>query len=241
MPLHTVSRTGIARPTAKRLFESGVILALCLWSSYAWLMTSPGLLDRNGLLKGTDFLHFYVLGTLARQERGVDLYDMAAQAELARERVPQAPSPYHVPMYPPQVSLLFAPLARLPYGAALAAWLAFNTLLYLACCYLIWRVCPHLHAYRWTIAILAIAYPGFFHLLLWGQTSGLALLCFTLGYLGLSSRRFFLAGLAIGSLVFKPSLGVAAAFIFIVAAEWKVVAGAASAAAGPLAVGRGGF
>jgi len=220
-----------------RLSHYGLVLALCLWSVYGWLLSTPGVLDRNGLLKGTDFLHFYVLGTLANQHRGSDLYNLAAQTELARQRVPEAGTMVYVPMYPPQVSLLFAPLARLPYGEALAVWLAFNALLYAFCCYLIWRTCPPLQAHGWSVFILAIAYPGFFHLLLWGQSSGLALLCFSLAYVALRSRRFLLAGLAIGSLIFKPSLGVAAAFIFLLAAEWKIVAGAGAGAGAQLAAG----
>src|SRR5262249_30958528 len=160
MPLHTASPTAITHPAPNRLFTYGIIFSLCLWSTYAWLISTRRLLDRNGLLKGTDFLHFYVLGTLANQDHGADLYNIAVQTELARQRVPEAPSPLYVPMYPPQVSLLFAPLARLPYGAALAVWLAFNTLLYFVCCYLVWRVSPQLHPYGSTVAILAIAYPG---------------------------------------------------------------------------------
>ena len=36
--------------------------------------------DRNGNLKGTDFLHFYTLGLIAREHRGPELYDMKVQA-----------------------------------------------------------------------------------------------------------------------------------------------------------------
>ena len=94
---------------------------------------------------------------------------------------------------------------------------------------------PSLQAYRWTVLILAIAFPGFFHLLAWGQTSGLALLCFTLAYLALRRDHTLLAGLAIGSLIFKPQLGLAAAVVFVFAREWKVVAGAVMAASVQLA------
>ena len=66
-------------------------------------------------------------------------------------------------------------------------------------------------------------------MLAWGQTSGLALLCFTLAYLALRSNQPLLAGLAIGSLIFKPQLGLAAAVVFVFAREWKVLAGAVAA------------
>src|SRR6266849_420533 len=226
--------------TAKRVRVHGLLLAVCLWTVYAVEMSTPGLLDRNALVKGTDFLHFYTLGTLALQGRGDLLYDMRAQAQLARRLVPLAPDTVYVPLYGPQISILFEPFARLPYGWALAAWLAINVLIFAICCYAVWKTCPHLQESRWIvlILILAIAFPGFFHLLAWGQTSGLALLCFTLAYLALRRDHALLAGIAIGSLIFKPQLGLAAAGVFVLAREWKVVAGAVPAATVQLAAAR---
>src|ERR1700719_3506569 len=105
--------------TAKRLRAHGLILALCLWSVYLWNMATPGLLDRARHLKGTDFLHFYTLGTLAVAHRGVDLYNPPVQSALSAQRIPEAANIVYLPLYPPQVSLFFAPLALLPYGFAL--------------------------------------------------------------------------------------------------------------------------
>jgi alpha-1,2-mannosyltransferase len=221
--------------TTKRVRIHGLLLAVCFWTIYAVDMSSAGLLDRNGLVKGTDFFHFYTLGTLACQGRGDLLYGMRAQAEVARKVLPLAPDSLYVPLYGPQVSLFFAPFARLPYGWALAAWLFLNALIFALCCYAVWRTRPALRAERWTILILAIAFPGLFHLLLWGQTSGLALLCFTLAYLGLRNDQKLLAGVAIGSLIFKPQLGLAAAVVFVGAREWRVIAGALAAASVQLA------
>ena len=221
--------------TPKRIRVHGLLLAVCLWTVYAVDMSTPGLIDRNGLVKGTDFLHFYTLGSLALRGQGDLLYDMRAQTEQARELVTQAPNSVYVPLYGPQVSLLFAPFACLSYGWALTAWLGLNVLIYAFCCYLVWKNCPSLQTFRWTVLILAIAFPGFFHLLAWGQTSGLALLCFTLAFLALRSDRMLLAGLAIGSLIFKPQLGLAAAVVFVFARQWKLVAGAVMAASIQLA------
>src|ERR1700730_1375760 len=222
--------------TARRARIHGLLLALCLWSVYAVNMSRPGLLDRNGLVKGTDFLHFYTLGNLALRDRGDSLYDMRAQAKLAKELVPQASDSLYVPLYGPQVSLFFAPFARLPYGLALSAWLSVNVLIYAFCCYAVWKACPHLQAYRGTALVLAIAFPGFFHLLAWGQTSGLALLCFTLAYLALRRDQRWLAGLALGSLILKPQLGLAAAIVCVLAGEWKIIAGGLAGACVQLGV-----
>lgn len=222
--------------TAKRIRIHGLLLASCLWTIYAVDMSASGLIDRNGLVKGTDFLHFYTLGKLALRGRGDLLYDMRAQAGLTREFVARAPDGVYVALYGPQMSLFFAPFARLPYGWALTAWLVLNLLIYAFSCDAVWKTCPGLHSYRGTVVILAIAFPGLFHLFAWGQSSGLALLCFTLAFLALENDRPMLAGLAIGSLVFKPQLGLAAAVVFVFARQWKVVAGAVTAAILQLAV-----
>jgi alpha-1,2-mannosyltransferase len=223
--------------TSRRLRAHGTILAVCLWSFYAWNVATPGLRDRNGNLKGTDFLHLYTLGSLATAHRGADLYDMQAQATLAAQRVPEATGVRYLPLYPPQVSILFAPLASFSYGWALILWWGCCTAVYGICCYSLWRACPRLRRYGQTVVILAAAFPAFFHLIAWGQTSAIALACFTLMFFLLRDGREFLAGLVLGCLIFKPQLGVAAAIVFVAIGAWKAVLAATVSAAGQLFAG----
>jgi hypothetical protein len=220
--------------TPERLRAHGLLLALCLWSVYFWNMATPGLLDRAGNLKGTDFLHFYTLGSLATAHRGADLYNLEAQSQLAA-RVPAAAGIRYLPLYPPQVSIFFAPFAPLSYPSALILWLTLSSLIYGVCGYALWRACPNLRDYRFTVLILALAFPAFWHLIAWGQTSALALACFTLAFFALRAQREFLAGLALGCLIFKPQLGVAAAVIFVGTHRWRVIAGALLSALAQLA------
>jgi hypothetical protein len=76
---------------------------------------------------------------------------------------------------------------------------------------------------------VAIANPAFVNLIAHGQNSAIALGLFTLAFLALRQGRLFVAGLAIGSLAFKPQLGLVAAFIFVLTGPWLVVLGAALA------------
>src|SRR5271168_3565725 len=221
--------------TPKRLRVHGLLLTVCLWSVYIWNMASPGLLDRAGNLKGTDFLHFYTLGSLALTHQDADLYNMQAQSALAAGRVPVAAGTRYLPLYPPQVSILFAPFARLSYPCALILWLTSSALIYGLCVYAVWRTCPSLQSDKLTVAILALAFPAFWHLIAWGQTSALALAFFTLAFFALRAQREFLAGLALGCLIFKPQLGVASAVIFLATRRWKVVTGALLSASAQLA------
>lgn len=223
--------------TAKRIRGHGLILGLCLWLVYVWNMAAPGLRDRGGNLKGTDFLHFYTLGSLALAHRGSDLYDVQAQSALAVQRVPATTGIRFLPLYPPQVSIFFAPFARLSYPLALTLWLGITALVYGLCCYAVWKVCPRLRGYGFTVLILALAFPAFWHLIAWGQTSAIALACFTLAFFAFRSKQEFLAGLALGCLMFKPQLGLAAAIVFLITLNWKVMAGALLSAVGELMIG----
>jgi hypothetical protein len=221
--------------TARRLRAHGLILALSLWSVYTWNMATVGFFDRAHNFKGTDFLHFYTLGSLALVHRGADLYNLRAQSALAAQHIPAAAGIRYLPLYPPQVSMFFLPFARLSYPGALTVWLVFSALLYAACCYAVWRACPGLRHHKLSVLILALALPAFWHLIAWGQTSALALASFTLAFFALRAQREFLAGLALGCLVFKPQLAVAAAIVFLITLRWRVIAGALLAASAQLA------
>jgi hypothetical protein len=223
--------------TSRRLRAHGLLLALTIWAFYIWTIATPTLRDRNWNLKGTDFLHFYTLGSLAIEHHGGELYNMDAQAAMAAQRIPNAAGVRYLPLYPPQVSLVFAPLAHLSYGRALALWWLCMAVIYGACCYWIWRVCPNLRDFGGTVALVAMAFPAFFHLIAWGQTGALALACFTVGFLSLRDEREFAAGLALGCLIFKPQLGLAAILVFIVSGRWRVMAGAALSAAAQIGAG----
>jgi len=223
--------------TPRRLRAHGLLLALTIWAFYIWTIATPTLRDRNGNLKGTDFLHFYTLGSLAITHQGSELYNTDTQAAVATQRVPDARGIRYLPLYPPQVSLVFAALSHLSYGWALALWWLCTAVIYGACCYAIWRVCPNLRDFGGTVALVAIGFPAFFHLIAWGQTSALALACFTVAFLLLHNEREFATGLALGCLIFKPQLGLAAAVVFILTGRWRILAGSALSAAAQIAAG----
>jgi hypothetical protein len=164
---------------------------------------------------------------------------MNIQSTLAAERVPEAAGIHYLPLYPPQVSILFAPLARFSYPWALVLWLTVCALVYGLCCYAIWRVCPNLRNYKLTVFVLVIAFPAFWHVIAWGQTSALALACFTLAFLALQAKREFAAGLALGCLIFKPQLAITAGVVFLFSFQWKIIVGAVVAVAAQL--GAAGF
>src|SRR5215831_14693521 len=223
--------------TRKRVRGHAMLLGLILWGAYAINMATPGLRDREGQLKGADFLHEYVLGNIARMHAGEMLYDAPRRAALAQQLIHQAPGEAYLPVYGPQYSLVFLPFAALPYGWAAAAWMLLSAVIYGICCCLVLRVCAHLRDDAATIFILAAAFPGFFYMVASGQNSVLALIAITAAFFCFRAKRLLLAGMALGLLMYKPQFGVMAAVLFLVTLEWRVVAGALITGGGQLAAG----
>lgn len=214
-PIKSAVKSGWLSP--QRIRRQALLLAMALWLGYAATMATSGMRDRFGHLKGADFLHAYVLGTVALEHRGEALYDARVQREIGEQRVPGSAGDYFLPVYGPQYSLIWAPLALLPYGWAAAIWIVLSAAIYAACCYAVWQTCPNLSAYGSTVALATAAFPGFFALITFGQNSALALAAFTGTYFALRARRELLAGLCLGLLAYKPQLALVPACVFAAA------------------------
>jgi alpha-1,2-mannosyltransferase len=230
-------RSFAAGMTQKRVRAHAVLLGLILWGAYAVNIANPGMKDLENQVKGADYLHFYVLGTVARLHDGTMLYDARRQAALAQELIHQDPGEIYLPVYGPQVSLIFLPFAELPYIWSAVAWALATIAGYGMCCWVVLRICPKLRGDRRTILMLAAAFPGLFYLVASGQNSVVALAAFTLAFFGFRAQRPLLGGMAIGLLMYKPQFGLMAAVLFVLLLEWRVIAGAVITGAGQLALG----
>jgi hypothetical protein len=213
----------------KKLRRYLAIVGVTMWAVWLVDMSGPGPLDRLGKVKGTDFLHFYVMGSIAREGRWDQLFDAEAHAVRARAVVPGSADVVFVPIESPQIAIAFAPLASQRYTVALALWLTVVLVTYGLSCVLIWQDCPVLHEHR-ELAAACLAFPGFYSEVLHGQLACLAALAVAIAAAALRRDRTFAAGLAFGFLVFKPHWVVAAGAVFVFAREWRVVAGIAVAA-----------
>ncbi len=227
-----------ARLTSRRLTLWGTGLLVLSWFIYAYVMSTPGLVDRAGRVKGTDYIAFYVLGSLVLDGRTEALYDPDAHLAEGRRRIdPDLRLYMAYPNYGPQVALAFAPLAVLPFGWSLGVFLALTGLCYGVAVWLLWRESPALRQHGRLVAILAAASPLLLALVRYAQLSAVSLLLLSLAFVALNHRRAFTAGLAIGCLAFKPQLGLVIGVVLFAAREWRAITGAATAVLGQLIVG----
>ena len=232
----TAMQTAASWLTPRRVRTQTILLALCLWGVCAVDFATPGLFDRAGNIKFQDFLQFYISARLISDGRTGQLYDQQV-ADKELRAIAAAPTPVRLPtVYGPQVGLMFVPLSRLSFPAAAHVWVALSLAAIAACFYLIWRSCLSLRPHARTVAICALAFPPLFHFFVRGQISAPLLLCFTAAFLAFRAERHWLAGIALGFLVFKPQFLVAIQLVLLLAQAWKAFAGLAISAAGQLAL-----
>ena len=171
-------------------------------------------LDVAGNPLGADFIIFYATAKLTLQGHAVQAY--APAAILAMERsVVGASRGVYLWCYPPVFQLVIAPLALLPYRAALAVWLGLTGALYLAA---VRQVSRHRLAVP-----LALAFPAALLNLAQGQTGFLAAALLGGGLL-LSTRRPVLGGLALSLLIYKPQFGVLVPMVMVAGGRWRTLA-----------------
>ena len=223
--------------TAKRLAVWGAALCALSWFIHLQTTLTPGLVDRVGRFKGSDYVQLYVMGSLVREGRSDALYDAHAHLTEGRRRIQPDLKLYAAhPNYGPQVALAFVPLAMLTYGWSLAVFLSLSLLCYAFSVWILWRDCDALRGHGRLVAVLAAGSPLLLTVVRYGQASALALLALSLAFAAFRRQRLFLAGVAIGCLAYKPQLGVLFAIVLIAARQWRVVGGAAAAVAAQLGI-----
>lgn len=121
--------------------------------------------------------------------------------------------------YPPQFDLLVAPLAFLPGWAAYALFTGVTLFTYLLTLRAIAR--------RHFVPVLIVIFPAIAVTLACGQNGFLTGTLMGLFCLH-AERRPVLAGIALGAMVFKPHLAIAAGIYVLLTRRWRIVLSAAT-------------
>ena len=208
--------------------RSHAFIAACLmWLAALVLLAMPGDRYPTGDLKGADFVQVYTLARLAFEGEYPRLEHMERMHTRQVELVPASATEYYLPVYPPQAALLFAPFTHLSYGAAVYVWAVLLIAVYGAVVWSTWRSVLDVFPDGWFIAAAAAAFPPFWLLVLFGQTTILPMAGFFLAWQALKANKPFLAGLAFGLLSLKPQFAILLTFVFVLNAQWRILLGGA--------------
>ena len=208
-----------------------------LWAVAIIDAATPTWQLRTGQIKGTDFVHFYTLARIGLQDKPGAFADLEAQRVLQLAVRPESRNDWYPPAYGPQVAVLLAPLGLLSYGAALVAWLAITTVVYVAAVRSVSTRCPHLASYKSLLVLGAAAFPPFWDLILHGQLSAIALLAVVTAWSALRAGHAVLAGAALGILGYKLSLLLPVLAILLLTGSWTMLSAAVAVTIGQVGIG----
>jgi hypothetical protein len=179
---------------------------------------------------GADYPAFYAAGRLLLEHPGDRLYDLPLQTRLGNEARPGAPPEGGLLfVLPPPAALPFVPLALLPYTASYLAWMAVSVGVAAAGLAALRRGCPNLSRADWlTAAGLGFAaQPLLAESIVGGQIAVMAFAAACLALVCVRRGQWFLAGLALSLLAYKPTLLVLFGPLVLLGGRWRTVAGLA--------------
>jgi len=231
-----VTRTDITVPQKIGIW-AGALLVASLFVHGLELAT-PGLLDRSGRLKASDYSRLYVTGAIAHEGRWGMLFDANTHLAVAKARVhPQLEMEGLHPNYGPTAAWLLGPFSRLSF---LRSWLAFtivSTTLYLLAILALVDTTPALARWRWLVLLGALASPALFTAMRYGQLSAVTAAVFAVTAAAGRRGRPWIAGFCLGLASYKPNLIVPALTIWLLAREWRLLGGLVGGAIAHVGVG----
>ena len=222
--------------TPNRIRAQAFVLALCLWGVCAVDFAIPGLFDRAGNIKFQDFLQFYISARLINQGRSGQLFDQSHRRSGNANDYRRAHARAIPTVYGPQVGLLFTPLSEAVIPGRRAhldsAQPARHGRVLLSAVEIMPGTAIAGSNRRDLRARLSTDLPFLC------ARANLRACCssvFSAAYLAFRADSDWLAGMALGCLVFKPQVLVAIPLILLLSQAWKAVAGLALAAAAQFA------
>jgi alpha-1,2-mannosyltransferase len=184
------------------------------------LMTHGGTTpDPWGRQLATDFASFWTAAKLVLSGVAGAAWDPIAHASAQRSSFgPDSgyKADYYAFFYPPPFLLICLPLALLPYGAAVAAWLAATGAAYFAA---IRALLPP----SWPAGLVVLAFPAVLLNATHGQNGFLSTALVGTAALQLDRRPWF-AGACLGTLCFKPQLALVVVPALVAARRWRSLA-----------------
>lgn len=200
------------------LISSPFLLLLAYALVRPWLSGARVL---DGLPPLRDAYVLWTAGRLTLQHLFATLYAPDALNETM-SRWLHAPVQHDIFAYPPSALPFLAAWAKLPYVWAAGFWLTLSLVAYLS-------AVATRHA-RPASLILALLAPSLILDLNFGQT-GLLCAALAIGGLRLSHRRPVIAGVLIGLLSFKPTMGILIPVLLGARGQWRTMAVAFGTAA----------
>ncbi|MCL6611109.1 MAG: DUF2029 domain-containing protein [Peptococcaceae bacterium] len=178
---------------------------------------------------GSDFLCFYIGGTMVSGGDIENLYNLDRQKEVNDAIRSQNGIPFEsvflIFVNPPFYALFMSPLTNLPYNAALWIWRTLGIAVFIISIRALAGELK-LTGNKWLpLSIIGLtSFPVFIGLVS-AQNSLFSLGIYAAIYILLKNKRDFTAGLALGIGLFKPQLFFLLPLVLVMLKRWRAVAG----------------
>jgi hypothetical protein len=181
-----------------------------------------------------DFIYFYGDGSIVRSYPINRLYDYSLQLKTFNDIFPFHDGAYGPSPYPPFVGLFFSLFARLPFWPAYLAWLGVSMSLYLIGIWAVAKVIfPTERLKSSLVFCFALAfYPFTVGTLANGQLATVAVFSIGVAIFFEARSRFFVSGLALSILAYKPTLLLILLPMLLLTRRFRTMLGFCTGAAG---------
>lgn len=205
--------------TRDRAIRIAVVSGIVSLAIIGYLVaTANGTLDARGRPLGTDFSQVWTAGRMVLDGRAAEVWNWEAHRAVQEAFHGPRLAEWYGWHYPPPFLLVAAALAALPYLPALFVWQS-ATLLPFA--WLMRRLTGRAEAW-----LFVLAAPVTLICVLHGHNGFLTALLLGGGLMQLEKRPF-VAGLLLGSLVYKPQFALVLPLLLLIMWNWRAIAGAA--------------
>jgi hypothetical protein len=202
---------------------TATLAIICALVHTALIARAHGLRLPSGDIAFGDLQCLLAGGKLALEGNFAHLYDPIEQARVEAAIVsPEAPLDLY--LSPPFMSLVWAPLALLPYMRAGVVWNLLSVVLSLQAARLVWEALELRSRTPWiAIALVLFASEPFWQSMASGQDSAIALMLFAGALWAWRRKNEVLAGILIGMGSFKPQLFWMVPIAFAAAKRWRAL------------------
>jgi hypothetical protein len=190
---------------------------------------TPGPLDREGVVRGRDFLVFYVAGRMVRNGEADRLYDHQRLLEIQQSLAPlDQRNPAIYLFYPPILPLMISPLSRMPYEQALAVWWSLQAASFLMAAWLLSKAAVFDRPWRLTAWLALAAFYPVWDTVLHGQLAAVLLLVLVGGLCLHRRGQLLWAGVVLSLLAIKPQYFAGAILWLLLRRDWRTIAAMAA-------------
>src|SRR6266498_2578190 len=213
--------TNLGVPYYVRGFALGIPIYFVAIHMWTWILSVPIVLPKGAY----DFRQIYAATYMVRSGHAKQLYDYYAQKDAQDRTV--SPMPVPLPYVSPAYEALgLAPLAYLPFRAAYFAFLAVNLATLGLCFVLLQPWMQYLqNIYWWLPAALFLGFLPAAAALIEGQDSILLTTSVVGAWVLLTREHHFYGGMILGLALFKFSIVLPIAVLFLFWRQWRFLLG----------------